>query len=306
MTGPRKLDLLAIGDADVDVYLRGPRAEPGQKVLGDLLDVAPGGMSANVACAAARLGSRAGLAAPLGEDPFASAALAYYAEVGLDTRYVRQVAGARTYMSVVQLDEQGEKSLTVARTSAFFPTLDHLRDIDFRAVRAVQIAPFAEAEARWAARSARDAGCLVAMDIEAGMLDGITDLDALVAPVDVLFVNEFAAAAAGLDFLRTLSPSVVVMTLGAHGAVVAAGSDVETVEAMPADVVDTTGAGDCFSAGFLVAYLDGANAFDSARFGAATAAFAIGAIGGSQGVPDRDVVTAALADRPKRSRSGSK
>jgi sugar/nucleoside kinase (ribokinase family) len=306
MSGSRQLDLLAIGDADVDLYIRGPRAEPGQKVLGDLLDVTAGGMSANVACAAARLGLRAGLAAPLGDDAFASTALAYYGQVGLDTSYVRQVAGARTYLSVVLLDEHGEKSLTVARTGAFFPTLEHVKCIDFRAVRAVQIAPFAEAEARWAARAARDAGCLVAMDIEAHMLDAITDLDALVAPVDVVFVNEFAAAAlggtasGGLDRLRSLGPTVVVMTAGARGAVVAAGPHVETVAAMPADVVDTTGAGDCFSAGFLAAYLDGAHAVDCAQLGAVTAAFAVGAIGGSHGVPDRSAVVAAQPDRSKR------
>jgi sugar/nucleoside kinase (ribokinase family) len=300
-----QLDLLAIGDADIDVYVRAPRAEPGQKVLGDLLGVTPGGMSANVACAAARLGLRAGLAAPLGEDPFATTALAYYTEVGLDTRYVHQVPGAHTYISVVLLDEHGEKSLTVARTGAFFPGREHLAGIDFSAVRCVQIAPFAETDARQAARTARAAGCLVAMDIEAGMIAGFTDLHALVGTAHILFVNEFAAAAiggtpeAGLILLRALGPAVVVMTAGARGAVVACGPDTEVIPAAPADVVDTTGAGDCFSAGFLAAYLDGADALESARTGAATAAHGIGTIGGSQGIPHRDGL-AAPADRSIR------
>jgi len=126
-----RLDLLVVGDADLDIYIRAPHpAGTGQKILGDLLGVRPGGMAANTACAAARLGLQAGLVAPLGDDSWAEAALSYYQAVGLDVGHVWRVPGASTYLSIVVLDAQGEKALTVARTDAFFPGPDHLASID--------------------------------------------------------------------------------------------------------------------------------------------------------------------------------
>jgi hypothetical protein len=76
-----------------------------------------------------------------------------------------------------------------------------------------------------------------------------------------------------------------VIKMGREGCLVAHGADRIRVPAFPAQVVDTTGAGDCWDAGFLAALADGEDLPTAARIGNACAAFCIEAVGGSTGVP---------------------
>lgn len=72
----------------------------------------------------------------------------------------------------------------------------------------------------------------------------------------------------------------VVLTQGAEGATYADDSDVRSVAALPADVVDTTGAGDAFAAGFLTAWTtsrDAGRALDAGTAAASRAVIRIGA-----------------------------
>lgn len=73
---------------------------------------------------------------------------------------------------------------------------------------------------------------------------------------------------------------VVVLTLGAAGVLVAAGGSPVALPAEPAEVLDPTGAGDAFAAGFLHGWVGGADPVDAAREGLRTAARALAVIGG--------------------------
>jgi len=120
-----------------------------------------------------------------------------------------------------------------------------------------------------AARLAHDAGRKVAFTLSeslciAGRREGVLGMiDGGV--VDILFANEDEALLlAGTDDLETalaaLRPKVetLVVTCGADGALAMRGPDRVTVSAAPVDkVVDTTGAGDLFAAGFLTAHSRG-------------------------------------------------
>lgn len=71
----------------------------------------------------------------------------------------------------------------------------------------------------------------------------------------------------------------VVVTLGGEGAVWTDGTDVTTLPAVTAPVVDTTGAGDAFTAGYLAALRDGQPVVDRLRSGAELAALAVSSAG---------------------------
>jgi sugar/nucleoside kinase (ribokinase family) len=73
-----------------------------------------------------------------------------------------------------------------------------------------------------------------------------------------------------------LGPSVVVITSGRKGAIVAANGEIARVPAIPVDVVFDIGAGDSFHAGFLAAWHTGGDPIAAARFAAHTAALKIG------------------------------
>ncbi|MDP3208964.1 MAG: PfkB family carbohydrate kinase, partial [Rhodoglobus sp.] len=72
----------------------------------------------------------------------------------------------------------------------------------------------------------------------------------------------------------------VVLTMGTEGVLVAQGETVEAVEAVPADVVDPTGAGDSFCAGFLAEWVRSRDATAAARAGVVVGARAVTTVGG--------------------------
>ncbi|CAK0778212.1 adenosine kinase [uncultured Gammaproteobacteria bacterium] len=112
-------------------------------------------------------------------------------------------------------------------------------------------------------------------------------LDLVANHVDILFANEqeISALYQSADFdqavaaVRAVCP-LVVLTRGAAGAVVVNGADIHEVPAEPvAQVIDTTGAGDLFAAGFLFGHTNGRSLLDCARIGAMAAGEIIGHFG---------------------------
>jgi sugar/nucleoside kinase (ribokinase family) len=85
------------------------------------------------------------------------------------------------------------------------------------------------------------------------------------------------------EFIRQIlswGPKVVLLTKGAGGTDVYTVSGVHCVPAIPRNAVDTTGAGDCFMAGFLVHYGKSGDLLDSVKFGTAVASFVVERTGG--------------------------
>ena len=104
--------------------------------------------------------------------------------------------------------------------------------------------------------------------------------------LDVLFCNRQELLAMfqtrELDVALAAAASelgVVACTLSENGAIVASGSERCRVDAYPAEVVDVTGAGDMFAAGFLHGMLGGAGLAECARFGCAAASEIVAHIG---------------------------
>jgi sugar/nucleoside kinase (ribokinase family) len=137
--------------------------------------------------------------------------------------------------------------------------------------------------------AARSAGTLVAFSGSdpAWVHLHVEQLRALLDRVDILFANEAEALGlsgrsdldAAVDALAERCPTVAV-TLGAAGSVVVDANGRVRVPAQPAErVVDTTGAGDSFAAGFLYGVVNGMSAEASARVGGLAAAEIVSHLG---------------------------
>lgn len=83
----------------------------------------------------------------------------------------------------------------------------------------------------------------------------------------------------------------VILKLGAKGCLVARDGMRKYAPAFRAKVVDTTGAGDCWNAGFIAGLARGEDVLSSARLGNACASFCVGAIGGTAGIPNYETVS---------------
>ncbi|MBE7189646.1 ribokinase [Jatrophihabitans endophyticus] len=244
-------DVVVVGSANRDVSVETEAFPgPGETVLGTAVRTSMGGKGANQAAAAALAGADTAMLARIGDDDAGREVLAALGRVGVDTALVQAVAGTPTGTAAITV-AGGENSIVVV-PGANHAWPDAWPDGTDR-------------------RALLTAGVVLAqLEIPVAVANAAADLterfvlnaspatplpDELLARCSVLVVNEHELAALGepADLLRR-GVGAVVTTLGGEGAVVTDASGIATVPSPPAEVVDTTGAGDAF-AGVLCAKL---------------------------------------------------
>ncbi|OAH12147.1 ribokinase [Streptomyces jeddahensis] len=250
-------DLLVVGSANADLVIGVDRRPgPGETVLGSDLAVHPGGKGANQAVAAARLGARTALLARVGDDAHGRLLLDSQRAAGVDTVGVL-TGGAPTGVALITVDPSGDNSIVVSPGAN------------------ARLAPEDVRAAKVLLSSARvvSAQLEIPLDTVAEVVRSLADGSRFVlnpsppaplpaevlAACDPLVVNEHEArvilgGSAGdapeewADGLLALGPRSVVVTLGAEGALVADGESAVRVPSVQVAAVDTTGAGDAFTA----------------------------------------------------------
>jgi len=148
--------------------------------------------------------------------------------------------------------------------------------------------PAAQAAFRRAARTARAAGRQVALSLSDGFCVDRhrAAFRALLADVDILFANEVEitslyetnALEDAIEAARADVP-LAAITRSEAGSLILRGSESVSVPAAPTTVVDTTGAGDAYAAGFLAAYASGNDLAACGRVGSLAAAEVISHFG---------------------------
>lgn len=261
-------DLVVVGDASIDHYVQVPHlATSDNKAIGRYLGALGGGMSANLAAAAAAQGVKTRLITKIGGDPEANEALETLEALGVDTSYLVRAATHRTWMCFVQLDRTGEKALIGADTGIKVP---QPTEIDARALhRSRIVAPLAD-DLAWATKIAQvavDGGSKVAIDLEPDAFD--PDDAALVHLLDltnIVFLNSASAEKISegnyhqaAKVIHGFGPKTVVVSRGQHGAYcsLADGQAFTAQGENPVHALDTTGAGDALAGTFLASILQG-------------------------------------------------
>lgn len=270
-----------------------------QKVLAEPLDKQPGGMGGNVACAASRLGLRTGMIGWVGDDADGQRVLADLHRFGVDTTQVIIQPDTATNYTTVLLDPSGEKAIIIVPTSFDTLDLDSTLTAYLSGSRLVYCAAYDPEQLGRVAAVVHAAGGRLTTDIEpaAGLNDDsfrqtLSHVDIAFIDTDALRVDDYEAAAREL---QAAGPELVVMTLGAKGSLACDGAGITRCPAFKTRVVDTTGAGDCFAAAFLTAYLRGAPLEQILRYASAAAALSIQAFGARAALPTDGAVRSFLA-----------
>jgi sulfofructose kinase len=291
MTGKR---LIVVGHAALDRIYRiaaFPAAPTKVRAL-EGIEVG-GGMAANAAVAAARLGARVELWSRTGDDNAAATIRAGLKAEKVDIRYVEAFEGARSSTSAIIVDGTGERLIVGLRDAAIPSGTSWLPLERVSGTRAVL------ADLRWLEgtrtvfRAARAAGVPTVLDADLGAreaLPGIlaqTDYAVFSAPA----LREFAPGATDaerLGHVLGLGPRHAGVTLGAEGYLWQdQGGAAVHLPGFAVDVVDTTGAGDAFHGGFAVALTEDRPIDECARIGCAVAALKCTRLGGRAGLPTR-------------------
>jgi ribokinase len=268
------------GGVNMDVFGYTPRLPaPGETVLGHRLAYAPGGKGANQAVAARRMGAEVRFCGACGRDGFGDTVVAALRADGIDIGGLERL-DIETGVAMILVDDAGENQIVAlpgANDHIATPAAEPAVDVW---VTEGQV-PVAAAEGVLAAARATGATALV-VPAPADLLP-----PELVARFDVAVVNETELAALGEHH-----PRAVVLTLGARGARIL--PDGPELPALPAKVVDTTGAGDCLTGAVAAGLAEGMPLADAVRLGIAAASLCVERPGCQPAMPRRDEAEARL------------
>jgi ribokinase len=257
----------------------------GENVRGWDLRTIPGGKGANQAVAAARLGAETHFLGRVGDDAFGARLRANLAAAGVGTEAVRFEAGWSSGVALITVDSNGQNTIVVTAGANDLLTPQDVEASRLLLEEADAVVLQLEIPRETVART-------IQLAAEVGT-PSIVDAGPPRVPIDesvfgctLLTPNEAEAATLlGISperqspektaaQLRALGPEAVVIKLGADGAVVADGKHVVRVPAFKIQPVDTTAAGDAFTAALAIEFVKGTDLVDAARLANAAGALA--------------------------------
>ena len=308
--GVGAVDVLVVGDANPDLLLTGdtvPRFGQAEQLL-DTADLLLGGSASIVACGLARLGVRTALAAVVGSDRFGSFVLDELRAAGVDVSAVSVDDAVPTGLSVVLSEPHDRAILTLPGTIPSLTAEAVQEAVERLRPRHVHVASYflqpglagsLPALLSWLAEH----GITVSLDTNWDPSERWSGLEDVLRYIDVFLPNREEALAiaaavtgsvpAGLEEaaseLSKLGCRVVVKAGAEGGIAFDGGARVAAAPGLRVEVVDTTGAGDSFDAGYLAALAVGvADEQERLRWAATAGSLSVRGRGGTAAQATRD------------------
>lgn len=302
------------GRAGMDMYADpvGTKSEHAETFHADL-----GGSSANICAGLCKLGSYSALITSVSDDAVGRFCVNKLQHYGVDTRYVRAVAGeCRTSLAVYESCIQDFQNVIYRNNAADFQvTSDQMDEVDYAQFTAIISAGtvFAAEPSRGATfrafDNARSAGLPIIFDIDyrpyswpsaeiaAEVLSKAGEASDLIVGNDEEFGFMAGGMEKGLDKARALAAlgKLVIYKMGHEGAITfAQGQEIRT-GIYPVTALKPNGAGDSFMAGLLAALAEGRELKEAVLRGSACASIVVSQPGCAPAMPTTDQLNAFLA-----------
>lgn len=298
-----KASIIAVGDANVDLVAP-TKSLPskGEEVLVDKVEMCPGGSAANLSVAVARLGVSAGFIGRVGNDFFGQFLIKRFEKENVDISQLQVDDKVGTALLFVIVTKNGERTMYTFRGANVYLSpnqvdMDYVRSADVLHVSGYTL--ISDPQRKTALQIldvAKKAGVFISFD--AGVLAPIkaaSRVRSILPLIDLLFLNELEAVSlmdikrpeSAAESILNLGPEIVALKLGDRGCLVLTKHKRFHSPAFKVDVVDTTGAGDAFDAGFLLGIKEGWNLEKTARFANAVGALSVTRVGAWSALPTR-------------------
>lgn len=299
--------LVVVGSINMDLVARVAQLpRPGETVQGLDFQTSPGGKGANQAVAAARLGARTTMIGRVGDDDLGGRLRASLERYGVDAAGVIATAGCASGVAMIHVAANGENSIVVVPGANGGLSAD---DIHARAeiiasadglllqletpLDAVLAA--AEIARRHGVRTILDPAPAPSSPLPAELyrLDLVTPNQTEAEALTGVRVDDLASAWAAADKILQRGAGSVAIKLGSEGAIYAdSGGTRVRAPARPVRVVDTTAAGDAFTAALAVALAEGMDRATALAFACDEGALAATRPGAQGAMPTRAEVDA--------------
>jgi ribokinase len=298
-----KKNITVIGSTNVDFLIRSDRLPVlGETVTDGVFLQNFGGKGANQALGAARAGGQVTFITCLGTDDYGDTMIRNFNADGIDTRFMFRDDHEKTGAALVMLDKSGNNYLMVAPGANYKLTPAHI-DQAMDALLASEVIVL-QMEIPWETNEYifnlakkhrkkilfnlapirpfkpevfRDTYILVVNETEAAGITG--------KPVET--DQQISNAA---KELLAMGPKIVILTLGARGALVADGSREFLLPAFKVESIDTTAAGDVFCGSLAVALAEGKEIDEAVKFASSASAITVTRLGAQTSVPYREEI----------------
>lgn len=296
--------IVVVGSINMDLVARMSRLpRPGETLHGDDFLSIPGGKGANQAVAAARLGAQVTMIGRVGDDTFGDELLRSLEQYGVQTQFVQKTANCPSGVAVINVEASGANAIVVIAGANGRLTPDDVTNcasvIESADVLIVQLETPVETVVA-AIRTAREFNVRTILDpapapsgplpVELQRVDYISPNQTEAEALTGIVVRDLASAKLAANVLRDQGARNVVMKLGELGALIYSREMTEHVAAVPAVVVDTTAAGDAFTAGLAVGLAEGRTLAEATQLGCAAGTLACTVFGAQPAMPTRERV----------------
>ena len=301
--------VVVVGSVNMDLVARVARLpRPGETVAGRELLQIPGGKGANQAVAAARLGAHTTLIGRVGDDAFAQPLIESLRHNGVVVEHVQCVHSCSSGLAVIGVEDSGQNCITIiaGANGRLSPADVGQYESVIASARVVLLQLEIPLESvTTAAQLARRHGVLTILDPapaaplprELFAVDLISPNQTEAEQLTGIPVNDIASAQRAARELLVRGSTSAVIKLGEQGAFwLDRQQRSGYVPATPVTVLDTTAAGDAFTAALGLALAEGQELPQAVRFGCAAGTLATTRMGAQQSMPDRQAVERFLGE----------
>lgn len=295
-----RFDVTIAGELNLDLILYGvPEEIPREReLLTTDLNLTLGSSSAIVAHNLSSLGSRVGFASCVGSDSFGELAIARLVAAGVDVSKVSVLRNRKTGLTVIMQRDSWRNMLTYPGTISdlriedlhveYLASARHFHLSSFYLHRSLQ------ADIPTLFKKLKSAGLTTSLDCnddpddrwEGGIRDTLRHVDIFLPNSrEAMHLTRTRDAQSAAKALAQIVPLVVVK-LGAEGAIVRRGEETWSSPALKVEFVDPVGAGDSFNAGFLHEYLKGSDVQTCLAAGNLAGALSVTRAGGTEAFRD--------------------
>ena len=294
----KRSKIVVVGSSNTDMVIKASRLPvPGETVIGNEFMMNPGGKGANQAVAIARMGGNVSFITKTGNDLFGRQSVELYNSEKIKTDFVFSDHDKPSGVAMISVDAFGENCILVApgaNASLKKNDIEKARnEIENAGILLMQLEiPMESVE--HAAEIASLKGVKVALNpapaqtlsdkllkslyiimpnkTEAEMLSGIS-------------VKDWASARRAADIISERGVRIVVITLGALGALIKQNGNYYEVSSEKVDALDTTAAGDTFCGTVCVGISEGKDVVDAVKMACKAAAITVTRMGAQAAIP---------------------